>query len=103
MEHIAALLLIVGCSQDLSQCAELPAPVSVYETSTECDADLPLALRHFDGAQPRVMAVCIAVDPALEEEDAELVWDIRPDGSLHGVVEVPQMNLASLPQARKEQ
>ena len=34
MEHIAALLLIIGCSEDLSQCCELPAPVPVYETSS---------------------------------------------------------------------
>ena len=101
MEHIAALLLIVGCSQDLARCDELPAPVPVYETTTECDAGLRDAMRQFDGARPRVMALCVGVDPALEEEDAELVWDIRPDGSLEAELESPQVNVASLPQTSK--
>ena len=30
MEHIAALLLIVGCSGDLKECSELPAPTSDF-------------------------------------------------------------------------
>ncbi|MDP3898282.1 MAG: hypothetical protein Q8Q62_16565 [Mesorhizobium sp.] len=96
MEHIAALLLIVGCSQDLSSCHELPAPVSIYEKATECDAELPIALRQFDGFRPRVMATCVAVDPALEEQDAELVWDIGPDGRLTAAIEVPRMTVASI-------
>lgn len=100
MEHIAALLLIVGCSQDLSSCDELPAPVPIYETVTECDAELPVALRRFDGARPRVMATCVMVDPALEEEDAELVWDIGPDGRLSAAIEIPQMNIASIAGSR---
>ena len=48
MEHIAALLLIIGCSQDMKVCEELPAPVPVYETATECDSDLQAALRQLD-------------------------------------------------------
>ncbi len=103
MEHIAALLLIVGCSQDLSRCDELPAPVPLYETSAECDADLPGALRVFDGASPRVMAICVGIDPALEETDADLVWDIRPDGSLYAALEESQVDVASLPHASTSQ
>ena len=35
MEHIAAILLLVGCSGDLKQCDELPAPTAIYETEEE--------------------------------------------------------------------
>ena len=82
MEHIAALLLIVGCSADLSECRELPAPVSVFETHEECQALLPASLDRFRSAEPRVAASCVFVDPADEEEDAELVWSVTPDGAL---------------------
>ena len=41
MEHIAALILIIGCSDDLTQCRELPAPTPIYETKQDCDAALP--------------------------------------------------------------
>lgn len=87
MEHIAALLLIIGCSEDLSQCRELPAPVPVYETMEECDAELPYSFGEFMKSYPQLMARCVEVDPALEETDAELVWDITADGHLVASVE----------------
>jgi hypothetical protein len=89
MEHIAALLLIIGCSGDLKQCSELPAPVPIYETSEECDAALPFALNDAQGRRPRVFGKCVFVDPAMEEEDAELNWDVTPDGRLVASVDFP--------------
>jgi len=82
MEHIAALLLIIGCPHDLSQCRELPAPVPLYEAAEDCDAELPVSVGSFAGHYDRVLALCVPVDPAVEEEDAELTWDVRPDGTL---------------------
>jgi len=77
MEHIAALLLIVGCSGDLSECRELPAPVPVFETMEECTAALPLSLKGARGSKDaHVLADCVSVDPAMEEEDAVLEWDV---------------------------
>lgn len=87
MEHIAALLLIVGCSQDLGECRELPAPVPVYETYEDCDAALPASYNSLKESDERVFARCVDVDPALEETDAELVWDITPEGMLVASVE----------------
>jgi hypothetical protein len=82
MEHIAALLLIIGCSNDLSQCRELPAPQPVFEAAEDCDAELAASIGAFTGHYGRVFARCVPVDPALEEEDAELTWDVLPDGTL---------------------
>lgn len=82
MEHIAALLLIIGCSDDLAQCSELPAPVSVFETLEECENEVPTSIGLFTGQRPQIYAQCLPVDAALEEEDAELTWDVRPDGIL---------------------
>jgi hypothetical protein len=94
MEHIAALLLILGCSDDLAECQELPAPVAVFETAEECDAVVHGTLRSFTHQFPQILAKCIAVDPALEEEDLELVWDIEPDGTLQASVEIPEVMVA---------
>jgi hypothetical protein len=95
MEHIAALLLIVGCSDDLAQCRELPAPVPIFETVEECQSELPVGLRTFAGQHPRLLAKCVTVDPALEEEDAELVWDVKSDGTLTASISVPDVMVAS--------
>ncbi|PSJ59345.1 hypothetical protein [Pseudaminobacter soli (ex Li et al. 2025)] len=89
MEHIAALLLIIGCSGDLKQCSELPAPVTVYETSEECNTALPFALNDAQGERVRVFGTCVFVDPAMEEDDAELNWDITSDGKLVASVDFP--------------
>lgn len=87
MEHIAALLMLVGCSTDLAECRELPAPTAVFETMEECDATLIDALAGAAGTYPRVFADCAAVDPALEEMDAEIVWDVTPENGLIAAVE----------------
>lgn len=102
MEHIAALLLIVGCSGDFAECRELPAPIPVYETTEECEGDLPVAVALVSGETERVLARCVFVDPALEEEDAELVWDIRPDGTLHASIEIPELAVASMPRTEQD-
>lgn len=87
MEHIAALLLIVGCSGDLSQCRELPAPVTVFETAEDCAATRALSLREMSGEAKRVMGTCINLDPAPEEDYSELVWSVSPEGKLDASVE----------------
>lgn len=87
MEHIAALLLIIGCSNDLSQCQELPAPVPVYEAAEDCDSELPASVGAFTGQYDQIFARCVPVDPALEEVDAELTWDVRPDGTLFAAIQ----------------
>lgn len=87
MEHIAAFILAIGCSPDLAECRELPAPIPVYETIEDCNADLPQVRRGVDGAYPRVFVSCFEVDPLLAEVDAEIVWDVTPDGILTAAVE----------------
>jgi len=87
MEHIAALLLIVGCSDDLSYCRELPAPAPLYQTEAECDAELETSIRGFVGQYPQILGKCVSVDPALEYVDAELVWDITGSGNLVASIE----------------
>lgn len=95
MEHIAALLLIIGCSGDLGECRELPSPVTVFETYEECESELPVSLAALNGTEPRILAKCLYVDPAMEEEDAELIWDVRPDGTLTATIGPSEVIVAS--------
>lgn len=82
MEHIAAVLLIVGCSPDLADCRELPAPVPVYEAYEDCGAELAATRASAKGVMPKVFTTCVDVDPALEEMDAELDWKVTPEKGL---------------------
>ncbi|MEQ1943416.1 hypothetical protein ABMA32_13450 [Mesorhizobium sp. VNQ89] len=103
MEHIAALLLIVACSDDMAQCRELETASAVYETQEECDVDLQPTISRFVTRYPQVLGQCVSVDPAIEEEDADLVWNVKPDGTLFAMIEVPEFMIASGPEARKNQ
>ena len=95
MEHIAALLLIVGCSGDLKDCSELPAPTPVYETFEECQVELRITLAMMAGQREKVLGECVYVDPAQEEEDAELVWDVSQNGQLVASIEASNSAIAS--------
>lgn len=87
MEHIAALLLIVGCSGEMDQCRELPAPAPIFETQEECEAEKRFASRELAAEADRVLATCVFVDPALVYDDAVLEWDITSDGRLTASLE----------------
>jgi hypothetical protein len=87
MEAAAFLLLIIGCSEDLKHCTELPAPAPFYADAGECEGALPPELRRYGQRFPQVLAKCVAFDAALEEQDAELVWHIDPKGDLIATVE----------------
>jgi hypothetical protein len=102
MEHIAALLLVIGCSQALQQCQELPAPVPLYETVEECEAEVAPTLSVLTGQRPKIFVQCVTVDPALAEEDAVLEWDVRPDGTLHASLDAPDLMVASTKDRREK-
>lgn len=102
MEHIAALLLIVGCSDDLAKCSELPPPMAVYETVEECEGDLQPSISLFTTKHPQVFGQCVEIDPAVEEEDAELAWDVKPDGTFYAMIEVPEIMIASTLESREK-
>ncbi len=102
MEHIAALLLVIGCSQDLQQCQELPAPVPLYETVEKCEGEVAPTLSVLKNQSPKVLVQCVTVDPALAEEDAVLTWDVLPDGTLYASLDAPDVMVASTPDRREK-
>lgn len=72
MQHITAL----------AECRELQVPVSVFTIADECNAERPVAMGDVQGHAQYVVTKCLAVDPALEDEYDQIVWKMRPDGSL---------------------
>ncbi|MER8847658.1 MULTISPECIES: hypothetical protein [Mesorhizobium] len=95
MEHIAALLLVIGCSNTMAECQELQVPVSVFATADECTAERPFALGDVQGQAQHVVAECLAVDPALEDDYDQIVWKVRPDGSLDASLAISNFVMAS--------
>ena len=87
MHSAAFLLLIIGCSDDLKACTELPAPAPFYADAAECETVLPPEMRRYGQQFPQILAKCVSFDPALEEENAELTWSIDPNGDLITSVE----------------
>jgi hypothetical protein len=95
MEHIAALLFVVGCSSTMTDCRELEVPVSVFETAQACAAERPFALGDLQGQAPHIVGECLTVDPALEDDYDQIVWNVRPDGTLAASLEVSGTLVAS--------
>ncbi|GAA4121324.1 hypothetical protein ACFFTN_20805 [Aminobacter aganoensis] len=97
MEHIAALLFVVSCSQDLSGCREIPAPTPLFEVFEDCQAELPKAIGILAPQYPRILAKCLEVDPALEDDYNQLTWNVLPNGTLDASLSVTSVIAASEP------
>lgn len=95
MEHIAAIMLLVACPDDLSACTELSAPAAYFETVQDCEVALEPAMRKAAQDHPQLYGQCAELDPELMETDAEVVWDIGPEGNLYVSVESADVKLAA--------
>ncbi|MEI9424836.1 hypothetical protein O7A70_27100 [Mesorhizobium sp. Cs1299R1N1] len=85
MQHIAAL----------AECRELQVPVSVFATADGCTAKRPVAMGDVQGQARHVVTKCVAVDPALEGDHDQIVWKVRPDGSLDASLTISDRLMAS--------
>lgn len=94
MEHIAAFLLVVSCSQDLSGCREIPAPTPLFEVFDACQSALPGALV-LGARDQRIFAKCLEVDPALEDDYDKLSWNVLPNGTLDASLSISSVVVAS--------
>jgi len=102
MEHIAAFMLLIACSEDLQACKEYPAPAVAYETVEQCQAELPPAIRTISPSQAKTFGKCVEIDPALIYEDAEIVWDVTQEGGLEVNLEVINPHIAIQSVARAD-
>ena len=101
MEHIAAFMLLIACSDDLQACREYPAPAVAYETVEQCRAELTPAIRAMSASQTKSFGKCVEIDPALFYEDVEIVWDVTREGGIEVTLEVinPHMAVQSVARA----
>ncbi|MBB4184072.1 hypothetical protein [Sinorhizobium terangae] len=82
MEHVAAIMVLVGCMQNTTACREVPSPVVAFETMEECQALLPPAMGEVGKVFKSAYGKCAEVDPALIVESAVIEWAITPAGKL---------------------
>lgn len=82
MEHIAALMLLVGCGAGAQDCREIPVPVPSYEDVAECTQDLRLQLRLNWTAAERVYGTCKDVDDDTFDRASSVDWSVTKDGRL---------------------
>lgn len=92
MEHIAAIMLLVGCSHGSLACEELQAPQVAYESMEECVGALPSALGSAGAGKQIVHARCASIDPAWMEDDVEISWRMTKERGLE--VDVRQVTPA---------
>lgn len=88
MEHIAAIMVLVGCMQATDACREVPAPTVAYETVDECRELLSPAIDATAKVFKRAYGACAEVDPALFDEDATIEWRVTPAGRLQVKLQV---------------
>lgn len=94
MEHVAALMLLVGCNADASACREIPVPVAAYENFAQCDSDLSLQIRLATSAD-KVYGTCASVREDVFEQSATLDWALSRSGKLLVIVDAEPQIVAS--------
>ncbi|NRQ13710.1 hypothetical protein [Ensifer sesbaniae] len=82
MEHIAAIIVLVGCLQPTDACREVPAPIEAFETVDECRELLSPAIEATAGSFKHAYGACAEVDPALFVEEATIEWQVTASGRL---------------------
>lgn len=88
MEHIAAIMVLVGCMQTTEACREVPAPTVAFETVDECRELLSPAIEATGTTFKHAYGACAEVDPALFVEDATIEWQVKAPGRLQVEVKV---------------
>ncbi|MFB2549604.1 hypothetical protein [Ensifer soli] len=80
MEHIAAIMVLVGCVN--GQCAQVQTPVDAFESAQDCQEMLRPAVSKASDDYSITYGKCASVDPALEFADMSVRWRITPDDQL---------------------
>ncbi|PYE88723.1 hypothetical protein [Phyllobacterium leguminum] len=82
MQHLAAIMVLISCSNDLVVCNERPAPTVSYETIATCKAELKPAMDNLAAESTRPYGKCVEVDPEMMERDAAVYWEIDKNDEL---------------------
>lgn len=82
MQHLAAIMVLISCSNDLDVCKERPTPTVSYETIATCKTELKPAIDNLGAESTRVYGKCVEVDPDVLERDAAIYWEIDKNDEL---------------------
>lgn len=85
MEQIAAILLLLGCSDDGRVCTELHPRQANFDTEASCEAAVPDALRMAGEENPLALAKCVPFEP-LADGQVDIVWHLNDRGELFASV-----------------
>ncbi len=87
MEQLAAIMLLISCSDDMSVCNEVNAPQAAYASQEICESQIGNAIRDNASSAPLILGKCVGVNVDELQEDAWITWDINPAGELVAAVE----------------
>lgn|SRR6218665_3692436 len=91
MEHIAAIMMLVGCGYGSVDCKELPISTVGYETFEDCQEKLRPTVSEIETSSVMIYGKCTPVDPALSFEEldaAHISWTVTPRDELHVSIEL---------------
>jgi hypothetical protein len=81
MEQIAAFMLLISCSDNLSSCKEISAPTVSYQSMRDCNTEIPsLLAKHAAGHT--ILGTCVKTNVSALYHDETIVWDISNSGKL---------------------
>src|SRR5690606_25263989 len=95
MEHIAAIMLLVACSDDLGACREVSVDVAHFATVEDCEKQLEPSLVRVIQSAPQAFGQCVSMDPADENRDVQLGWEIGRDGEFRTQLKYTDVVIAS--------
>lgn len=95
MEHIAALMLLVGCSAGTQDCREINVPVPAYEDAAECTQELRLQMRLNETMVGQIYGTCKDVDEETFDRASSIDWSVTKDGRLLVQFDVEPQVMAS--------
>lgn len=84
MEHVAAMLLILGCTDGAMDCASTQTKLSQFETVQACESVMVEDMMTFVSEHEVVLAQCVPVDPALNQ-GWELSWTVSDNGKINAL------------------
>jgi hypothetical protein len=82
MEHLVAIMLLVGCNADGSQCSEIPVPAPAYDSVADCEQEMAIQMRFSSTYDNRVLGKCTAVSEDLLDQSATIEWGVSRGGEL---------------------
>lgn len=101
METAFAVMLLLGCSHDLSQCETIEEVATNYVSVDACERDIENKFT-LDADYPMLMGQCLEAPSGESMATVEINWQVTLDGTLLAQVVQPNRQYAALDQQPSE-